>query len=89
MLRNRAKKAQYPYGYPGDVFGKNSVPHYQCHLCRTKFPDDAEDGTACSKCGHPKGPESVRLKPQRVEYEPDPEVLKTTQAQLEKLNLKS
>lgn len=84
---NRAKKDKYPYGYPGDEFGARSIPRYKCHQCKTRFPADAAEGTACAKCGHPRCPSCPRLKPQRVEPEPDPEILKSIEVRLSKLRV--
>ncbi len=84
---SRAKKSQYPYGYPGDVFGENSIPRHECHLCQTSFDWNAPDGTACSNCSHPKCADCPRLKPQKVDPEPDPEILKSLEARLGKLTV--
>jgi len=77
-----AKPAHYPYGYPGDEFGAQSTPHYECHECKTGFPVDSPDGTVCSNCSHPKCSDCQRIKPRRVEPEPDPEVLRSVEARL-------
>ncbi|EKJ78889.1 hypothetical protein FPSE_00931 [Fusarium pseudograminearum CS3096] len=85
--RDPPKKDKYPYGYPGDEFGPNSIPHYQCKECKTIFPTGAENGIPCTKCGSEKTDESPRVKPRKVEPEPDPEVLKSLQARLESLKV--
>lgn len=73
----RPKKTKYPLGYPGDVFGPNSVPHFECLKCRTLYPTEAENGTKCKKCGTEKSDDSPRAQPRKVEPEPDPEVMKS------------
>ena len=83
----RPKKDKYPYGYPGDQFGARSIPRYRCHQCKTKYPADAAEGTECTKCAHPRCADCPRLKPQRVEPEPDPEILKTIEARMSKLRM--
>ncbi|KAI1369590.1 hypothetical protein F5Y08DRAFT_97960 [Xylaria arbuscula] len=70
-------KKSYPYGYPNDEPGSKFKGIYACHGCRAKFDPQAEDGTSCSKCGHEKCSECPRVKPRRVEPEPDPEVLES------------
>lgn len=83
----RPKKDKYPYGYPGDAFGPNSIPHYECHECKTKFPPNPPAETECAKCAHKKCDDCPRLKPQKVEPEPDPEILRSIEAKLAALNL--
>lgn len=83
----RAKKDKYPYGYPGDEFGARSTPRYRCHQCKTRYPADSAEGTECTKCAHPRCADCPRLKPQRVEPEPDPEILKAIEARLSKLKI--
>ncbi|EPE10663.1 hypothetical protein F503_05758 [Ophiostoma piceae UAMH 11346] len=85
--RDPAKKDKYPYGYPGDVFGARSVPRYKCHQCKAKYPVAAPEGTACTKCSHARCVDCPRLKPQRVDPEPDPEILKTIEARLAQLKV--
>lgn len=84
---NRAKKKKYPYGYPGDEFGPNSIPYYECFKCKTVFPAGTTDGTPCEKCQEPKSDKSQRIKPRRVEPQPDPEVLKSVEAKLAALKV--
>ncbi|EXF85644.1 hypothetical protein CFIO01_11249 [Colletotrichum fioriniae PJ7] len=86
--RDPPKKDKYPFGYPGDEFGPNAVPHHECHKCKTIYPGGVEDGTACKKCQHEKCVDCSRLKPRKVEPEPDPEILKSIQAKIESLKLK-
>lgn len=86
--RDPAKKKKYPYGYPGDAFGPNSVPHYDCHQCKTVFPTGAADGTACETCKHAKCDKCERIKPRRVEPQPDPEVLKSVLEKMAALNVR-
>lgn len=85
--RDPAKKKKYPFGYPGDEFGPNAIPRHECHKCKTMFPGGVADGTECASCKHPKCQECPRLKPRRVEPQPDPDVLKSVQEKLAKLNV--
>ncbi|KAH8894059.1 hypothetical protein GQ53DRAFT_780186 [Thozetella sp. PMI_491] len=85
--RDPAKKDKYPYGYPGDEFGKNSVPHYKCPSCTTVFSSHTAHETGCTNCQH-KPDAWERLKPRKVEPEPDPEAWKSLQAKLAELDLK-
>ncbi|KAJ2905440.1 hypothetical protein MKZ38_005538 [Zalerion maritima] len=85
--RDPSKKNKYPLGYPGDEFGPNAVPQFGCHECQTLFPPSTEDGTECSKCKHPKCGQCARAKPRKIDPEPDPEVLKSIQAKIEKLGI--
>lgn len=84
---HRPKKDKYPFGYPGDEFGPNAIPHHECHECKTFFPGGVPDGTACTKCSHEKCSDCPRLKPRKVEPEPDPAVLQSLQAKIESLKL--
>ncbi|RYC61360.1 hypothetical protein CHU98_g4848 [Xylaria longipes] len=70
-------KKSYPYGYPNDEPGSNFKGVFACHECKTKFDPQAEDGTQCSKCSHEKCSQCPRVKPRRVEPEPDPDVLES------------
>ncbi|KAK5628315.1 hypothetical protein RRF57_004030 [Xylaria bambusicola] len=70
-------KKSYPYGYPNDEPGSKFKGVFACHECKTKFDPQAEDGTQCSKCAHQKCSECPRVKPRRIEPEPDPEVLES------------
>jgi hypothetical protein len=85
--RDPPKKDKYPLGYPGDEFGPNSVPHYECEKCKTLYPTHAEHGSECRKCAHPKSDASPRAQPRKVEPEPDPEILMKLQARLESLKV--
>jgi hypothetical protein len=85
--RDPPKKDKYPLGYPGDEFGPNSVPHYECEKCKTLYPTHADHGTECRKCSHPKSDASPRAQPRKVEPEPDPEILMKLQARLEGLKV--
>ncbi|KAB5535285.1 hypothetical protein GE09DRAFT_357201 [Coniochaeta sp. 2T2.1] len=86
--RDPAKKDRYPYGYPGDEFGPKSIPHYQCHECKTKYPPNPPDGTECANCSHQKCESCPRLMPRKVEPEPDPEIWKRVQERLGALDIK-
>ncbi|TFA99273.1 hypothetical protein CCMA1212_008971 [Trichoderma ghanense] len=85
--RDPPKKDKYPFGYPGDEFGPNSVPHYECAKCKTIYPQDAADGTECRKCKTPKSKASPRARPRKVEPIPDPDVLKQIEAKLDSLKV--
>jgi hypothetical protein len=85
--RDPPKKDKYPFGYPGDEFGPNSVPHYECEKCKALYPTGAENGTECRKCKNPKSNSSPRARPRKVEPIPDPEVLKQIQAKLDSLKV--
>lgn len=85
--RDPPKKDKYPLGYPGDEFGPSSIPHYECEKCKCLYPTNAENGTPCRKCQHPKSEASPRAQPRKVEPEPDPEVLVRLQAKLEGLKV--
>lgn len=75
----RPKKDKYPYGYPGDEFGVKSIAHHKCHECNAKFPPGVENGTPCSTCSHEKCDNCERLRPQKIEPEPDPDAWKRVQ----------
>ncbi|KAK3182359.1 hypothetical protein K4F52_006362 [Lecanicillium sp. MT-2017a] len=84
--REPENKEKYPFGYPGDEFGPNSVPYYECDRCMTLYPAGAEDGTVCTRCGREKSHYSLRAQPRAVERH-DPEVLKMIQAKLDALKV--
>jgi len=83
----RAKKDKYPFGYPGDAFGPNAVPYYECHKCQTIFPPNPSDDAECSTCKHKKCDSCRRLSPRRIEPEPDPSVLKSVEEKIAALKL--
>ncbi|EFX03101.1 hypothetical protein CMQ_3030 [Grosmannia clavigera kw1407] len=85
--RDPAKKNKYPYGYPGDEFGAKSIPRYRCQVCKTKFPAETDNGSECAKCSHPKCADCPRLLPQRVEPEPDPEILRSIEIRMAKMKV--
>ncbi|UNI21953.1 hypothetical protein JDV02_007891 [Purpureocillium takamizusanense] len=85
--RDPPKKDKYPFGYPGDAFGPNSIPRYECQRCETLFPEDVYNGVKCAKCGTPMSGESPRALPRKIEPEPDPGVLKMLQARLDSLKV--
>ncbi|KAI1126118.1 hypothetical protein F5Y10DRAFT_218019 [Nemania abortiva] len=78
-------KKSYPYGYPNDEPGAIFKGVFACHECKTKFDPHAEDGTQCSKCGHEKCSQCRRVKPRKVEPEPDPAVLETLRLRMAEL----
>ena len=86
LTLSSAKKDKYPYGYPGDVLGAKSTPYYNCTKCDKTFSGttgDAADKKACDACGT----DCNRLKPQKVEPEPDPVALASVQEKLKELKL--
>lgn len=83
----RPKKDKYPFGYPGDEFGPNSVPHYECDECRTLYPIGSENGTACTSCGEEKSETSPRAQPRKIEPEPDPVILRQLEERLRALKV--
>lgn len=85
--RDPPKKDKYPYGYPGDEFGAKSIPHYKCHECYAKFPPGAKDGDTCPRCSHGKCNNCERLRPQKVEPAPDPEVMRSVQEKMAEMKL--
>lgn len=86
-LKYSPKKDKYPYGYPGDAFGAKSIPHCRCHECYAKFPPGADNGTVCLKCSHKKCDNCARMKPQKVEPGPDPDVVKSVQEKIAAMNI--
>jgi len=87
--RDPPKKDKYPFGYPGDAFGPNSIPRFECAKCTTLHPENVQDGTKCKVCGLEKSDASPRAQPRKVEPEPDPEVVKRLAARLAALNVSS
>ncbi|KOS21543.1 hypothetical protein ESCO_005165 [Escovopsis weberi] len=83
--RDPPKKDKYPFGYPGDVFGEKSIPHYECDRCQTVYPTGAEDGVECKSCKNPKSDKSPRALPRKVERPVDPDVLEQVQVKLSQL----
>lgn len=86
--RDPAMKKYYPYGYPGDEWGAKSIPHHKCHECEAKFAGGADNGTECGNCQHKKCDDCPRITPQKVDPEPDPDVLKSLEAKLTQMKLK-
>lgn len=85
--RDPPKKDKYPYGYPGDEFGAKSIPHYKCHECHTRFSPGAKDDGTCPKCSHEKCDSCERLRPQKVEPAPDPEVMRSVKEKMAEMKL--
>ncbi|KAI0022384.1 hypothetical protein F4780DRAFT_194692 [Xylariomycetidae sp. FL0641] len=73
--RNPDARDKYPFGYPNDEPGEKFKGVYSCHECRAKFPPNVENGTECPKCSHKKCDQCPRVKPRKVEPEPDPAIL--------------
>lgn len=86
MLHFSAKKIKFPFGYPGDEFGPNSIPYYECDRCQTLYPVGADDGTPCERCSRQKSHQCLRAQPRAVD-DHDPEVLRMIQAKLDALKV--
>lgn len=85
--REPAKKDKYPYGYPGDLPGKK-IGHYKCHECDNIYSLPPSEDARCTKCNHRNCADCERVKPRRVEPEPDPAVLQSIEERLKALKLK-
>ncbi|KAI0152540.1 hypothetical protein F4776DRAFT_37651 [Hypoxylon sp. NC0597] len=83
--RDPDARKKYPYGYPNDEPGQIFKGVYACHECRRKFPPNADDGTECSKCSHKKCSDCPRVKPKKVDPEPDPEIMESLRLRMESL----
>lgn len=84
-IRHSAKLSKYPFGYPGDVFGPNSIPYYECAKCWALYPVHAENGTPCRRCGEEKSDLSPRAQPRAVDDEFDPTFVQKLEAKLDEL----
>ncbi|KAI1494325.1 hypothetical protein F5X96DRAFT_665828 [Biscogniauxia mediterranea] len=83
--RNPDARAKYPYGYPNDEPGQKFKGVYSCHECRKKFPPNVDDGVECANCSHKKCTQCPRVKPRKVEPEPDPDILENLRARMAEL----
>ncbi|KAI2620056.1 hypothetical protein GGR54DRAFT_639825 [Hypoxylon sp. NC1633] len=83
--RSPDAKKKYPYGYPNDEPGSTFRGVHACHECKKKFPPNSEDGTECRNCDHPKCSDCPRVKPRKVEPEPDPDILESLRLRMEAL----
>lgn len=92
--RDPAKKKKFPDGYPGDAPSKDTSIwiKYSCHKCRKVFPpvppssgDEVKQN--CVRCGHERCNNCTRAPIVKVEYEPDPEIVKRVEAKLAALNI--
>jgi len=83
--KGRNDKKSYPYGYPNDEPGSTFKGVFACHECKTKFDPQAEDGTECRKCGHAKCLECPRVKPRKVDPQPDPDVMESLRLRMAEL----
>ncbi|KAI1202317.1 hypothetical protein F5X97DRAFT_319472 [Nemania serpens] len=83
--RQPDNKKSYPYGYPNDEPGSTFKGVFACHECKTKFEPQAEDGVQCSNCDHTKCSNCPRVKPRKVEPEPDPAVLESLRLRMAEL----
>ncbi|KAI1386553.1 uncharacterized protein F4822DRAFT_319907 [Hypoxylon trugodes] len=80
--REPSDKKKYPYGYPNDEPGVVFKGVYACHECKRKFPPNTEDGAECRVCSHKKCPDCPRVKPKKVDPEPDPEIMEALRLRL-------
>ncbi|KAI1377612.1 hypothetical protein F4677DRAFT_42247 [Hypoxylon crocopeplum] len=83
--RNPDAKKKYPYGYPNDEPGSTFKGVHACHECKKKFPANVDDGTECRNCGHLKCSDCPRVKPRKVEPEPDPDIMESLRLHMESL----
>ncbi|GAP84891.1 hypothetical protein SAMD00023353_0802140 [Rosellinia necatrix] len=83
--RQPDNKKSYPYGYPNDEPGSKFKGVFGCHKCKTKFAPEAEDGTPCSECQHEKCSQCPRVKPRKVEPEPDPQATESVRRYMAQL----
>ncbi|KAJ6786602.1 hypothetical protein PWT90_04682 [Aphanocladium album] len=83
--RDPPKQSKYPFGYPGDVFGPNSIPYYECAKCWALYDPHAENGTPCRRCGEKKSDDSPRAQPRAVDDDYDPSFLRRLEARLDEL----
>ncbi|EGX92767.1 hypothetical protein CCM_04140 [Cordyceps militaris CM01] len=83
--RDPPKRSKYPFGYPGDVFGPNSIPYYECIKCWALYPPHTENGTPCRRCGEKKSDSSSRAQPRAVDPDYDPNFLLKLEAKLDAL----
>ncbi|OAA81080.1 hypothetical protein LEL_00625 [Akanthomyces lecanii RCEF 1005] len=83
--RDPPKHSKYPFGYPGDEFGPNSIPYYECVKCWTLYPPHTDNGTPCRRCGEEKSDDSPRAQPRAVDPECDPNFLLRLEAKLDEL----
>lgn len=85
MFPYRSERKKYPYGYPNDEPGQNFKGVHRCHECRKRFPANAENDTECRNCSHKKCDECPRVKPKKIEPEPDADQLEKVRLRLEGL----
>ncbi|TQV96074.1 hypothetical protein IF1G_04657 [Cordyceps javanica] len=83
--RDPPKLSKYPFGYPGDVFGPNSIPYYECVKCWALFPPHTDNGTPCRRCGEEKSDRSPRAQPRAIDPDYDPTFLMKLEAKLDEL----
>ncbi|KAI0387743.1 hypothetical protein F5Y04DRAFT_240886 [Hypomontagnella monticulosa] len=85
--RDPKAKDKYPYGYPNDEPGVTFKGVHACHECKKKFPANAEDGTECRNCAHQKCAECPRVKPRKVDPEPDPDMMEALRLRVQALKM--
>jgi hypothetical protein len=92
--RDPAKKHKYPDGYPGDAPSSNPTRplKFTCHQCTKAFPPIPPSNIdsltpECTQCGHQKCAECPRVKPKKVDPEPDPDVVRSVEAKLAALKI--
>ncbi|KAI1180692.1 hypothetical protein F4777DRAFT_258849 [Nemania sp. FL0916] len=83
--RRPDNKQSYPYGYPNDEPGSTFKGVFACHECKTKFSPDVVDDARCSNCDHAKCSQCPRVKPRKVDPEPDPVVLESLRRRMAEL----
>ncbi|KAJ5875840.1 uncharacterized protein N7529_001424 [Penicillium soppii] len=88
--RDPAHLEKDPDDYPGDAEPPRAVPdrtfrkprrrvRYLCHVCETAFLPHAD---TCLQCGQSKCAETIRIPPQKITREPDPEILRIVEERL-------
>ncbi|KAI1334046.1 hypothetical protein F5Y15DRAFT_318778 [Xylariaceae sp. FL0016] len=83
--RNPEAKKKYPYGYPNDEPGENNKGVHSCHECKKKFPPNVDHGYECPRCSHPMCAQCPRVKPRKVDPEPDPDILESLRLRMAEL----
>lgn len=82
LTRTSSRREKYPFGYPGDEFGPNSFPVYECIQCRDLYPIGAQHGTPCESCGCLMSAISQRARPRAVLPRADPSLLEVIRGRI-------